>query len=150
MSDAASRSPAARLRVLPALLLIAVAIAQITAAKLGVLSPWLGGGFGMFSTTDSPARRHLHAAALRSGLREEIEIPEDLEREVRRTVGLPTEYRMRALARELEEFVRDFGDPDAGPLEAISIGVYRVRFDRETLAPAGEPVASLRVPASAE
>lgn len=138
------------MRALPVVLLVAVAVVQITAAKRGVLSPWLGGGFGMFSTTDSPSRRHLHAVALRSGLREEIEIPEDLEREVRRTLGLPTEHRMRVLARELEEFVRDFGDPDAGPLEAIAIGVYRVRFERETLAPAGEPLASLRVPAGGE
>jgi hypothetical protein len=150
VSDAASRSPAARLRVLPALLLVAVAAIQIPAAKLGVLSPWLGGGFGMFSTTDSPARRHLHAVALRPGLQEELEIPEDLEFEVRKAVGLPTRHRLEAMARSLEIFLRDFGDPDAGPLEAISIGVYRVRFDRGTLAPTGEPVASLRVPASAE
>ena len=36
------------------------------------------------------------------------------------------------------------------PSEAISIAVYRVRFDPETLAPSGEPIASLEVPVARE
>jgi hypothetical protein len=141
---------AARLRALPVWLLVAVACAQIVAAKTGTLSPWLGGGFGMFATLDSPARRHLHAVALRPGLRQELELPRSLERVVRRALGFPTPARLRALARELEAIESETGDPHAAPLEAISIEVYRVGFDRETLAPSGEPLASLRVPAGGE
>lgn len=141
---------AARLRVLPALLLVAVAITQAFAATSGTLSPWLGGGFGMFSTTDSPTRRHLHAVAIRPGLLQEIEIPDVLEIDVRRALGLPDARRLRVLARELETIEREQGDPNAAPLEAIAITVYRTHFDRDTLAPSGEPIASLRVAAEAE
>ena len=125
-------------------------MAQVVAAKTGPLSPWLGGGFGMFSTTDAPSRRHLHAVALREGLREEIELPEALSLFVRKAKSFPSEARLRALARELEAHLREEGDPHAAPLEAIAISVYRTRFDRETLAPSGEPIASLRVPARAD
>ncbi len=104
----------------------------------------------MFATTDSPSRRHLHAVALRPGLREAIEVPEFLDREARRAVGLPTVHRLRVLARALEGFVRESDAPDAGPLEAIEIRVYRVHFTRETLIPVGEPLASLRVPTRGE
>ena len=141
---------AARLRALPAVLLVVVALLQILAATRGTLSPWLGGGFGMFSTTDSPTRRHLHAVALRPGVRQEIEVPEWLAFEVRRALGLPSAGHLQALARELAAIEVERGDPDAAPLEAIAISVYRVRFDRDTLAPSGEPIASLRVAADTE
>jgi hypothetical protein len=150
VTPARVRAWAARASALPAWLLVLVATAQVVAAKTGPLSPWLGGGFGMFATTDAPSRRHLHAVALREGLREELELPEELARSVRKAQSFPSERRLRALARELEAHVREHGDPHAAPLEAIVITVYRVRFDRETLAPSGEPIASLRVPAGAE
>jgi hypothetical protein len=150
VTSARVRAWAARASALPAWLLVFVAAAQVIAAKAGPLSPWLGGGFGMFSTTDAPSRRHLHAVALREGLREELELPEELTLAVRKAKSFPSERRLRALARELEAHVRANGDPYAAPLEAIAITVYRVRFDRDTLAPSGEPIASLRVPAGDE
>lgn len=144
------RAWAARASALPAWLLVVVAAAQVIAAKAGPLSPWLGGGFGMFSTTDAPSRRHLHAVALREGLREELELPEGLALSVRKAKSFPSERRLRALARRLEDHVREHGDPHAAPLEAIAISVYGVRYDRDTLAPSGEPIASLRVPVGDE
>lgn len=136
--------------MLPPLLLVAVAIAQIVATRTTPISPWLGGGFGMFATLDAPSRRHLHAVALRLGLREEIEVPRWLDPELRRALGFPSEHRLRVLAAELEAFVRANEDPGAGPLEAISLGVYGVRYDRDTLAPSGVPIASLEVPVGPE
>ena len=38
-------------------ILVAVALGQLALANLGELSPWKGGGFGMFSTTDSLGAR---------------------------------------------------------------------------------------------
>lgn len=148
MASERVRRSATRLYALPALLLVAVAIAQIVAAKTGPLSPWLGGGFGMFATTDAPTRRHLHAVALRAGMRQEIDIPRRLGREVRAAVGLPSERRLTAIARELEAALREDGDTRAAPLEEIAVTVFRVHYDRDTLAPTGEPIASLRVPAA--
>jgi hypothetical protein len=144
------RAWAARARALPAWLLVAVATAQVVAAKTGPISPWLGGGFGMFSTTDAPSRRHLHAVALREGLREELELPAELALSVRKAQSFPSQRRLRALAREIGAWVRETDDPHAAPLEAIAITVYKVRFDRDTLAPSGEPIASLRVPVGDE
>lgn len=150
MSEARRDALAARLGVLPACLLVAVAVAQIAAARCGPISPWVGGGFGMFATLDSPARRHVHATALRAGLREDLEIPPELDREARRAVSLPTEHRLRVLARALEAIVREEEDPEAAPLEAIAVTVYRVRYDRESFAPSGEPIAWLTVEATPE
>jgi hypothetical protein len=144
------RAWSARASALPAWLLVVVAAAQVVAAKTGPISPWLGGGFGMFATTDAPSRRHLHAVALREGMREELELPEELAQPVRKTESFPSQRRLRALAREIAAWVRETDDPHAAPLEAIAITVYRVHFDRDTLAPSGEPIASLRVPAGEE
>lgn len=43
----------------PAKLLIIVATLQLFASLGHTLSPWKGGGFGMFSTVDSPAQREI-------------------------------------------------------------------------------------------
>lgn len=44
-------------RVAPAACLVVVAALQITLAKTRDLTPWKGGGFGMFSTSDQPRVR---------------------------------------------------------------------------------------------
>jgi hypothetical protein len=43
--------------LLPVSLLVVVAGAQVTLATTAGLSPWKGGGFGMFATTDDAGRR---------------------------------------------------------------------------------------------
>jgi len=48
-----------RLGLLPPLLLVLVAASQAFCVAQGKLSPWKGGGFGMFSTVDSPPGRRL-------------------------------------------------------------------------------------------
>lgn len=140
---------AARLVPLPALLLVAVALVQIALAQTKQLSAWSGGGFGMFATTDSPARRHLHAWALRPGLREELEIPPTLEMEARRALAFPVAWRLQPLARELARIEAEEGDPGAAPIDAIVLQVFRVAYDATTLAPSGELVGSLEVPVGA-
>ena len=44
---------------IPVALLLAVAAVQVTLARTAGLSPWKGGGFGMFSTTDDAGRRRV-------------------------------------------------------------------------------------------
>lgn len=46
---------------LPAALLLTVAATQATLAHAAGLSPWKGGGFGMFASTDSPRMRVVDA-----------------------------------------------------------------------------------------
>jgi hypothetical protein len=133
---------ARRLRHVPAVLLLAVAALQIVLARHADLSPWSGGGFGMFSTTDVWARRHLHVFAIRPGLLSEVEIPDELREPARRALALPAEGRLRALARALAELP----SPDQGPPDRVELQVFATRFDPQTLAPSGVPLRSLRVP----
>jgi hypothetical protein len=45
--------------ILPVALLVSVACVQIILTRTSGLSPWKGGGFGMFSTTDDSGRRRV-------------------------------------------------------------------------------------------
>lgn len=131
-----------RLARLPALLLVAVALHQLWLAHSQDLDAWHGGGFGMFSTTDVFARRHLHAALILDGARRELELPQALELELRRALALPSDARLRALADALLA-----GNPEDAPhATAVSLAVYAADFDPRTLAPSGRLLRSLRVP----
>ena len=134
---------------LPPALLVAVALHQIGLARTADLSGWSGGGFGMFATTDAWGRRHLHAVAVRPGMRRELEVPDELRRLERRALALPDERRLRALAGALAELERD-AEPEAGPLEAIEIQVFATRYDVATLGPSGQRLAGLVVPVGEE
>jgi len=82
-------------------LLSALAIAQLIMGTQFDLSPWKGGGFGMFSTVDSPAGRMVRVY-LDTG---ETEIPTRLPGWVMRRDGFtrsfPTEFRLRGLVDDL-------------------------------------------------
>ncbi|HXJ33991.1 MAG TPA: hypothetical protein VMS22_08100, partial [Candidatus Eisenbacteria bacterium] len=89
-----SRMPALSPTRLPAFLLCAVALTQIWLAHHADLSPWSGGGFGMFSSTDVFARRHLHAWLVAPGFRQELDVPRGLREDMRRVLALPTDARL--------------------------------------------------------
>jgi hypothetical protein len=125
---------------LPALLLIAVALWQLALARSVQLSAWVGGGFGMFSTTDSWGRRHLHAVMLMPGARRELDVPASLREPLRRALALPTDARLRAFGRELWQ-----ARASDEPVEALELTVYATRFDPHTLAPSGELLSGVRV-----
>jgi len=133
---------ARRLARLPPLLLAAVALQQIWLARSAELSPWSGGGFGMFASPDSAARRHLHAWAIRPGSRRELDVPAALRDDLRRALALPTDARLRAFAARLAEVEAAEAPSYEGPVEAIEVHVFRTRFDPATLAPEGELLRS--------
>jgi hypothetical protein len=87
----------------PLVLLVVVALNQVRLVYIDDLSPWSGGGFGMFSTTDTVADRHLHIYELSPAMRREHFPPEDLEEEVLRALALPSERRLEILNRLLRE-----------------------------------------------
>jgi hypothetical protein len=128
-------------RFLPALLLVGVAAHQIFLANTAGLSPWSGGGFGMFSTTDAGATRHLHAFVMRPGIQRELRIPEALLEWKRRVVTLPSDSNLRAFALELAELPT----PDYGPATTVRVQVWRTEFDPISLAPMGRILRSLEV-----
>ena len=116
---------------LPIILLIFVALNQIRLAKASSLSPWWGGGFGMFSSTDSRGTRHIHAYAIWPGIRRELEIPPHSAQLERKVLTFPSEANLRKLAVELA----DLPTADEAPIEAIEIQIWATYFDSETLEP---------------
>jgi hypothetical protein len=127
---------------LPAALLIATACTQLWLALSAGLSPWSGGGFGMFSTLDAGGSRHLHAIALRPGIRRELAIPDSLDEEVLRALTLPSDGRLRTLALAFAKLP----NPDAGPLTAMEIQVWAQSFDARSLSPYGTLLRSISIP----
>jgi len=130
------------LRLLPGTLLVAVACHQIVLAHTSGLAPWSGGGFGMFSSTDAGATRHLHAYARRPGLRRGLRPTDDQDELVQRALTLPSETNLRRLAHALAELP----SPDHGPATSIEIQVWHTLYDAETLAPTSRILRSAEIP----
>ena len=58
----------------PAAVLLLVACIQLTLTRTSGLSPWKGGGFGMFSTTDDAGRRSVRVFVTAPDRSEELTI----------------------------------------------------------------------------
>jgi hypothetical protein len=127
---------------LPVALLVGVALQQIWLASSAALTPWCGGGFGMFSTLDSRGGRVLRAVALGDGWEARLAIPAALEDAARRAAVLPSDARLDALARALAPLAPD--DFEA-PL-ALRIEVYTTEFARSDLRPSAVALRSREVP----
>jgi len=121
-----------RALVAPALLL-ALALAQI-AGWLGFgLSPWKGGGFGMFATNDHGGFRSVRVLELRGAMERPVVLPAELDRIRRHARELPREANLRRLADAVRARA-----PSLGPLR---VEVWRTEFDPDDLAPHLELVA---------
>ena len=119
---------------LPIALLVAVALHQLGATIYGDLTPWLGGGFGMFATLDTPGNRVLSVHLLEPDFRREILIPESLSDAAERACAFPTRRRLADLAVRLAESPQY----DHRTAEAVELTVWRVR-------PEPEPIRTVRV-----
>jgi hypothetical protein len=96
----------------------------------------------MFSTTDAGMERHLHAFAIRPGIRREITVPMDLEDPEVRLLTLPSRSRMRRFARQLALLP----SPDEGRLLAVELQIWSTRYDPVTLRPSSRLLRSIEVP----
>jgi hypothetical protein len=119
-------------------LLALVATFQLWLAHARDLTPWCGGGFGMFSTIDGWGARHLHVWLRGDGWRREVEVPRELTELEEKALALPDDARLRALALALA--ARDDGGP--GPPRSVEILVLARDFARDDLTPRGVPIAS--------
>lgn len=115
---------------LPVVLLLAVAGLQVLLATTAGLSPWKGGGFGMFSTTDDGGRRHVRVFVDAPGRSEEIAISPSLEDAARRAAVWPTDYLLTGLARRVVERERRY-EREVG---TVRIQAWRVEYAPRTLA----------------
>lgn len=132
----ASRAP--RVALVPPLLLAALALVQIGLAFGAHLSPWKGGGFGMFASNDHGGFRSVRLVA--EGPDGEARIPNtaELDRLRRRVREFPSSPAMQRLARAAA--------PDAPGARAVRVEVRRLEFDRDDLRPTWQLLVRERVP----
>ena len=116
--------------LLPVALLVAVACAQVTLARTAGLSPWKGGGFGMFSTTDDAGRRRVRVFVSAAERSEEIAIAPSLEDAARRAAVLPTDAALARLARRVVKREARY----QRPVETVRIETWRIDYLPDTLA----------------
>jgi hypothetical protein len=126
------------LRELPAALLVALACAQIALAFGAGLSPWKGGGFGMFSTNDHGGFRQVRVYARTGGAEARVALPAELRRAELRTAWLPTHGALRRYGRALA------AHGEAEGADALRVEVWRAEFDGE-LRPTHRRIAALEV-----
>jgi hypothetical protein len=108
---------APRRALLAPALLVALALAQLAAWQCAALSPWKGGGFGMFATTDHGAFRLVRVVEVGAAGERRIALPSELDRLRRHARELPREANLRRLA------------------EALRVEVWRTEFSSADLAP---------------
>ena len=127
---AVSRLRAEWRTMLPVGVLLAVAAAQLNLARTAGLSPWKGGGFGMFSTTDDAGRRLVRVFVSAPERSEEMAIPPSLVDAARRAAVLPTDGELARLARS----VVDREGRYQRPVDTVRIEAWRIDYAPETLA----------------
>ena len=119
------------LPALPAFLLLAVACVHFALVRQRALSPWKGGGFGMFSTLDARPFRYLRVTVTAPQRSEELLVPASLEDAAAAAEVLPTDARLGRLAALLVERERSRGRPVA----EVHIEVWRDQFEKDSLRP---------------
>lgn len=89
----------------PCALLVSVALTQCYFARCHGLTPWKGGGFGMFSTVDAGPHRRLVVRFVADGIESEVKLRysgvADLQDEATQVRNLPSANRLTAFARAL-------------------------------------------------
>ena len=116
---------------LPAAVLLVVAGGQMTVGRAWGLSPWKGGGFGMFSTLDARPFRYVRVYLTAPERSEELAIPASLEDAAAAAEILPTDAQLERLALRIVERERSRDRAVA----QVRIEVWRAEFARTSLAP---------------
>ena len=115
----------------PAVLLTVVATAQIVLAHTTMLSPWKGGGFGMFATLDGRPFRYARMFVRAPERSEELGVPPSLEELVAAVEILPGNAQLDRLARAVVARERSRGRA----ADEVRIEVWRVEFSAGSLRP---------------
>ena len=90
-------------RLAAPVLLMVIACLQLYLAHVHDLTPWKGGGFGMFCTVDSRGARFLRIYLMTDEGETPVKIPRHLYSQVREVRSIPTAERLERLATELAQ-----------------------------------------------
>ena len=121
---------------LPSVLLVVVALVQCTLARRADLSPWKGGGFGMFSTLDAPGFRDVRIVVHGPGRSETLAVAPSQDDLAARAATLPTNARLWCLAAAVEARERRYGRL----VDVVTIEVVARSVDPQTLAVSDAPL----------
>jgi hypothetical protein len=114
---------------LPSLILIVVGFSQIALARTVAMTPWKGGGFGMFSTLDHGAFRGVDVVVEAADRSEAQEVPPSLEEMAARAATCPSEWLLRRLAEGVVARERRY----ERPVTRVKLTVWRTDFNPVTL-----------------
>jgi hypothetical protein len=124
----------------PPLLLVAVAALQMSLALTAQLSPWKGGGFGMFASNDGLPFREVRVLISAPTRSEELTVPPSLLDAAARAATFPRTRTLEALARAVAERERRH----AREVETVRVEVWRASFS-PTLEATRAPLRTLTV-----
>ena len=113
------------------MVLIVVATAQIVLTQVRMLSPWKGGGFGMFATLDGRPFRYVRMFVRAPERSEELAVPASLEELAASVEILPSDPQLERLARAVVAREHRRGRP----ADEVRLEVWRVEFAAGSLAP---------------
>ena len=116
-------------QTLPAVLLVLVALAQIGLTRTSQLTPWKGGGFGMFATLDHGAFRGVDIIVDGPERSEVLEIPPSLGELSARVANMPADWLLRRLGEGVVRRERRY----QRAVDKVTITVWRTLFDPVTL-----------------
>jgi hypothetical protein len=110
----------------PTVLLLAVALVQMVLARTMDLSPWKGGGFGMFASVDGLPFRWVRLYVFAPDRSEEIAVPLSIEDQAHRVVTWPHRRALEGLARAV--IARE--QRRQQPVETVRVEVWRADVSR--------------------
>ncbi len=122
---------------LPVILLLSIAANHFYLVNSQSLSPWLGGGFGMFANTDVDSTRVVFVTI---GNDKGDEYPVTLEGEIdklqQRVRGLPDNEQLTKLAMAVwKSLEQDRLEENTHPMTSLRIEVWKTIYHAETLQP---------------
>ena len=127
---------------IPTALLLAVAVTQIVLVNVADLSPWKGGGFGMFATTDGTAFRYVRLFVDAPERSEELHVTDSLEFDAVRAQLFPSDRFLTQLGEAAGARERRHGREAV----TVRVEVWKVEFADEPLRANERRLRSLIVP----
>ena len=115
--------------LLPVSLLLLVACAQVMLATTSGLSPWKGGGFGMFATTDGTAFRYVRLFVDAPERSDELAVPQSLEDAALRAQLFPSDRFLLRLGEAAAVRERRQGRS----VSSVRVEVWKIEFSNTPL-----------------